>query len=341
MLKINRRYIQIVLGFLWLFDGLLQLQSKMFTPSFARLVILPMAQGQPSWVGDIIHIFASLVLTHPAVYDLLFASIQIIIGLFFMIPKSVKVGIILSIIWGTLVWVAGEGFGGVFSGHALLLMGAPGAVLLYMVMGLSSWPKKCTSPAYWLAICWLVFWVGGGVYQLLPGQNTIPSVDSMIKVSATDAPSWLSVTDNSIISTLNSLGDVTGFSGVMNMAPQLHKESLKGYIFILIFAGTQIFIGVGVLKPGLMRRLAVSLGILLSLGFWVVGQGLGDLSSGLATDLNSGPIFVLLGIAVLSASELDVRLNKIGSRLEVLLLGRDTNNQEISANNILIPSEKL
>ena len=49
--RVSARSIQIGLGLLWLLDGLLQLQPKMFGADFANGVILPMTQGQPNFVS--------------------------------------------------------------------------------------------------------------------------------------------------------------------------------------------------------------------------------------------------------------------------------------------------
>jgi hypothetical protein len=51
----------------------------------------------------------------------------------------------------------------------------------------------------------------------------------------------------------------------------------------------------------------VAAGILLSLVFWVFGQSLGGYFSGLATDPSSGPLFILLGVAILSCQSYDVK----------------------------------
>lgn len=51
-----------------------------------------------------------------------------------------------------------------------------------------------------------------------------------------------------------------------------------------------------------LRLAAVILGIGLSLVYWVVAQNLGQVWSGIATDPNTGPLTVLLGITVLGSS---------------------------------------
>ena len=52
--RATARTIQIGLGLLWLIDGLLQLQTKMFGKGFADNVILPATQGQPALVSSTI-----------------------------------------------------------------------------------------------------------------------------------------------------------------------------------------------------------------------------------------------------------------------------------------------
>jgi uncharacterized membrane protein YoaK (UPF0700 family) len=45
---------------------------------------------------------------------------------------------------------------------------------------------------------------------------------------------------------------------------------------------------------------AVTLGLALTLVFWVLGQDLGALYSGHATDPNAGPVLALMAIALLA-----------------------------------------
>ena len=52
--RVTARTIQIGLGIIWILDGLLQLQPKMFGSMFANDVIMPSAQGQPGAVSDVI-----------------------------------------------------------------------------------------------------------------------------------------------------------------------------------------------------------------------------------------------------------------------------------------------
>ncbi|MGH3409372.1 MAG: hypothetical protein ACRDRJ_43800, partial [Streptosporangiaceae bacterium] len=58
-------------------------------------------------------------------------------------------------------------------------------------------------------------------------------------------------------------------------------------------------IGAAGLRPGRARRAAGWAGIAVSAAFWVIGQDLGQLYSGQATDPGTAPLVVLLAIALL------------------------------------------
>jgi hypothetical protein len=203
---------------------------------------------------------------------------------------------------------------------------------------------KRQSAAYWLVFIWLVLWVGGGIYQMLPGQDTASDVSSMISGMAEGAPGWLASLDNHTANVIN------GFSGPskkittcssgssMNMtgAQMAHMsnqsctstQSDPGYWFILLMTGIQIGIGFGILFSGIWRKLAISLGIVLSLAFWVVGQSLGAYFTGLATDPNAAPLFVLLGLAILGCTDVDQKLSRLGYKIECVMIGKPSNSHQ-------------
>lgn len=95
-------------------------------------------------------------------------------------------------------------------------------------------------------------------------------------------------------------------------------------LFVMSLALMQALIGLGALAKGAWRTVAIWGGIALSAIFWAVGQNFGTFYSGIATDPNSGPLIVLLGLAVLAAAEElgrvpQTRSRGILSRLELLL----------------------
>jgi hypothetical protein len=285
---LTRRRVQIVLGLLWLLDGALQLQPKMFTAHFASNVIAPAAAGQPTFVSSPIHFMLHIFLLHPAVFNSFIALTQVGIGALLLWKRTVKLGLPGSIFWGLFVWYMGESLGGLFGGGASLLMGAPGAALLYSVISLGVWPTKSedAKPAYWLAIVWAVVWLGGAALQLQSGQNTAAGLSGMITGMASGAPGWLAALD---LHTANFLQ---------------HTGNWLVTLLVVLMAA----IGLLALAPKWLRAAAIWIGIALSLIFWVVGQSLGGYYTGLATDPSTAPLIILLGLAVLNAERFELGL---------------------------------
>jgi hypothetical protein len=140
-LRILRRSVQKALGILWLLDGALQLQHQMFTSNFANNVIAPAAQGQPVIISGPMHLGIHIILLHPAIFDACFALVQLGLGATILRKGTTRYGLIASAVWGLAVWFGGEGLAGMASGHATLLMGAPGAALIYVILALAVMPK--------------------------------------------------------------------------------------------------------------------------------------------------------------------------------------------------------
>ncbi len=139
-----RRPLQLVLATIWLVDGLLQFQPFMFTRAFGSQMLAATAQGNPSPVAHSIS-WADLVIGHHSVVaDAIFAVIQVLIGFGIAWRPAVKPALALSIVWSCGVWWFGEGLGGLFSGTANPVNGAPGAVLLYAVLAVLLWPADRT-----------------------------------------------------------------------------------------------------------------------------------------------------------------------------------------------------
>ena len=71
---------------------------------------------------------------------------------------------------------------------------------------------------------------------------------------------------------------------------------------VTLLAEAEALIGVGALARS-TRTAAVSCGLALTLAIWVLGQDLGQLYSGQATDPNSGPLLALMAIALLAGRD--------------------------------------
>ena len=279
---ITRRDLQIALGMFWLLDAALQAQPFMFTRGFAMQVIAPVGEGQPGFVSAPIHWASTVIAAHPVAWNVPFAAIQLLLGVGLLVPRTARVALAASIPWALGVWWLGEGLAGLASGHASLIIGAPGSALIYALLAGAAWPRRDASregPAPWLPVAWAVLWVGAAVYQALPGQNSGTAVASALTEGTSGAPGWLGRLDSSVGAWV----------------------AHHGLLLVILMVAAEALIGVG----ALVRRTkipAVAFGLVLTLALWVLGQDLGALYTGRATDPNSGAVLAFMAIALLAAS---------------------------------------
>ncbi|HUC58733.1 MAG TPA: hypothetical protein VMA95_15125 [Streptosporangiaceae bacterium] len=264
----GKRALQIALGSVWLLDAALQFQPFMFTRQFVTTIIAPTAAGNPAAVTRLILWSAHLMEQHIALYNALFALAQLAIAVGFFSRRTVKLAIACSIAWAVFVWFFGEGLGGVLTG-ASPLMGLPGAVLLYAFIALLIWPSD-GQPGTRAKTGWMVLWAALGCYQLLPANRAPGAVSSMFAGAAAMVPSWLRPVET-------GLASLTSGHGLIASA--------------LIWAAC-LAAGLGVASTRLTRP-ALVLAVLLAALFWAA-EGFGGLTTGQATDPNSGPLLVLL-----------------------------------------------
>lgn len=307
--RLDRRHLQLVLAALWLLDGALQLQPFMLSSGFADKVLAPAAGGQPALVAVPVRWSASLVASHHVLADVAFAGVQLAIGLALLVRPLARLALAASAAWATGVWFVGEGLGGVLGGHSSLLAGAPGAAAIYVVLSVLAWPPRpplvmvaappgwlgawrarLTPPrasgegggaalAPWVAGAWAVVWIGGAVLRCLPAQRSASAIAAALVANAAGSPRWLAGWDHAVAAWVVSTGG--------------------GLVVALVVV--QVLVGVGALVRGPARLVATATGVALALALWVLGQGMGQITGGQATDPNAGVLLALLGVAVLSA----------------------------------------
>ena len=289
-LRVTTRTVHIGLGSIWLLDGILQLQPKMFGPAFANQVIRPVATGQPGLVSSVIDEMARLTSVHPAASNWIFAAAQILIGVGLLRRDTVRPALVLSFVWAAGVWCFGEGFGMLLTGTASPLSGAPGAVVLYVVIGTLAWPRRMpkdgseqrqsASGAGLLGevggrVVWAVIWLGMATLWLLPANDAPDGVAHSLTSAAGSSPVWLAHFQSWV-------------AGVF------HGDGLTVSMTLALLS---VAIGIG---PLVSRHVTAFLigGAALSIDYWVLGQSFGGITTGLATDPNAGPPFVLLALAL-------------------------------------------
>jgi hypothetical protein len=281
-----RRALQLVLATVWLVDGLLQFQPFMFTRAFGSQMLAATAQGNPSAVAHSIT-WADLVIGHHSVVaDAVFAVVQILIGFGIAWRPTIKPALALSIAWSCGVWWFGEGLGGLFSGTANPVNGAPGAVLLYAVLAVLLWPADrttATSPfvaarAVGASVArglWLMLWGLLGCVAVLGANRSPQGLRQLVTQMASGQPRWLAGLDH-------------------HVANLLAHRGLGVSVGLAVLLGV---IAVGVFLPGRLARVTVVLALVLGAGIWVLGENFGGIFTGSGTDPNSGPLLMLIAAA--------------------------------------------
>ncbi len=280
-----RRCLQLILATLWLLDGILQMQDYFFTKAFGTQMIAMSAIGNPSPIARVIHWSGYTIGHHPVAINALFAAVQVAIGLGIAWRRTARAALGASVLWSLAVWCVGEGFGGVFAGTADPVTGAPGAVLLYGLLAVLLWPtdRPGPRPAFTAAravgaraadVVWLVLW-GSLAYFMLVGSNRAPrGLHVLILDQATGEPAWVVRLDRRVAVMVD------------------HRGLAVAIVVALVLALT----GVGILLPGRLANAAVAVGMTAGLVFWVVGQDFGALLTNGATDVNSGPLLMLVAL---------------------------------------------
>ena len=281
-----RRALQLVLATVWLVDGLLQFQPFMFTRAFGSQMLAATAQGNPSAVAHSIT-WADLVIGHHSVAaDAVFAVVQILIGFGIAWRPTIKPALALSIVWSCGVWWFGEGLGGLFSGTANPINGAPGAVLLYAVLAVLLWPAdRTTATTSFIAAravggsvargVWIVMWGLLGCVALFGANRSPQGLHQIVSQMATGQPRWLAGLDHNVANLLahRGLGFSVGLAAILGI------------------------IAVGVFLPARLARVTVVLALVLGAGIWVLGENFGSIFTGSGTDPNSGPLLMLIAAA--------------------------------------------
>jgi hypothetical protein len=284
--RVTARRVQIGLGLLWLLDGVLQFQPRMFGPDFVTGILQPASAGQPAFIAWPLDHVDHLVGASPAPFNGVFGTMQLLIGIGLLVRDTVKPALVLSVMWSLGVWAVGEGFGMVFMGQASPLTGAPGAVLLYAVIAILVWPRHANRPDGAAAgegpmgetgarIVWAVLWSAMGVLWLLPANRNPNGVSASLTTAAAGEPGWLSHIQLALA----------------------HACAGAGSGLALTLAVVSCWIGVGPLVTGRPTLFLVA-GAALSLDFWILGQSFGGILTGLGTDPNAGPLFILLAVAI-------------------------------------------
>ena len=113
--------------------------------------------------------------------------------------------------------------------------------------------------------------------RLLWSEVTPLMLSKIVEVMSVGAPHWIRVIDNHVATWLAA------------------KAKWQLLIAVLIY----FMVGLSALAQKNIQFAGILIGTLIALFFWLVGQNMGGYYTGLATDLNTAPLIILLGLSVL------------------------------------------
>ncbi len=282
----GRRTLQLVLATIWLIDGILQLQSFFFTKSFGLQMISGMSQGNPSVIARPIAWSGATIGHHAVLTDASFAVAQTAIAVAIAWRPTVKIGLAVSIAWAVGVWWVGEGLGGVLNGTANPVNGAPGAVMIYALLAVLLWPSdRAGQRAPFIAAravgapvangLWLVLWGSLSYFAVLGANRSSQGLHNLITTEASGEPGWVAWIDHHAASVVDH----------------------RGLAVTVVLAILLLVVAVGTYLPPSWANATVALAVVIGLAFWVVGENFGALFTNGATDVNSGPLLILLAVS--------------------------------------------
>ncbi|MGH3171244.1 MAG: hypothetical protein ACRDN0_35925, partial [Trebonia sp.] len=280
-----RRALQLSLAGVWLVDALLQYQQFMFTKAFGQM-LAETAPGNPGFLARPITWDATLVEQHAVALNAIFATIQLLLGLGIAFRPTVRIALAASIAWSAGVWWFGEGFGGVLSGTANPLTGAPGAVIIYALLAVIVWPANGEGVLGTFGIMgakgaraaralWSVLWLSFAYFALLPANRVPQAVQAAIAGNASGEPAWLAAIERNAAA----------------------LTAHQGLAVSIVFTVAYVLITAGIWLPRPYAKAALILALVVSAVIWVVGEAFGMILAGGATDPNSGLPLALLALA--------------------------------------------
>jgi len=311
------KIVTIALGFLWVLDGALQFQPTMYSHSndgFVATVLQYNTMGPPNFLTNLIHfavVFTYGTQLRTNIFNSLAGTFQILIGVGIITKRFRKIALVASSIWAIVPWIVGEGMGQMpWPQTSMAFNGAPGAALIYCVISLVLIPSNKrfinqnqveVAAAHlgflgdnFVKAFWFLTWFGTALLEFEPGNWAPQAVSTLLKNSASGEPYLLYKIDLFVS----------------------HLAAGNGALIAGSMAFVQAWIGFAVTRST-TRRAAVILGIMVSVIYWVVGQNLGGIFTGTATDPQLGAPMLLLALLLYPVKTQQVNFGKKHSKVLV------------------------
>lgn len=289
---VARRLLRISFGIIWVFDGILQGQASM-PLGMGPQVIQPAAAASPDWVQHLVNWAVTIWSYHPVTAAAAAVWVQVGIGLWLLAaPRGdwSRLGGVASVVWGVVVWVFGEAFGGVFAPGLTWLFGAPGAVLIYGFAGAlvalpeTAWYGRRLGRAvlrvmglFFMGMALLQAWPGRGFWQgqARPGATPGTLTAMVQQMAQTPQPSPFS-----------------SWVAAFGRFDAAHGWAVNLFVVVALAVLGALFVSA---RPRLVRP-AVIAATLLCLADWVLVEDLGFFG-GVGTDPNSMVPMIVVFVA--------------------------------------------
>lgn len=295
-----RAYLRWAFGAIWLFDGLLQFQPSM-PLGLANAVVSPATVGTPSWLHALMNVGIGVWNNHPIALAVGTAWIQIGIGIALLVSNGAigRAAAAVSLGWASMIWLIGNGAGGIFSSTSSILFGWPGATFFYVIA--SAWlvvdnDRFARYFARYTSRTLSVVLAMGALLQCLPGRefwhggnnNALTTMTKAMTASA--QPHWLAWIAHEGGNVAGTLGG--GFN-----------------LIVVLWLGTcAVGLWLSTARGWLWPSRTLIIGCLV---FWVVAED-AAIFGGVATDVNSLiPLAVLAWCAAPRANALVSRARRM------------------------------
>ena len=277
----------LLLGLLWLGDGLLQLQPKLFGQDLIDNVLAPNREGQPAFMAHVVNVGIRVCERNLVVANTAAAGIELVIGTLLLAPVGPRwrrLALWASIAWALLVWVFGEAAGNLLTGSASFFTGAPGAALLYLILTVFLLFPLALPLTRLPLVVGMMFLLGAALnafptFWRADGQSTLWDA------SRTDSRGFMAFPGKELA----------------RVAPTAVTTNLATLV-VLVLLGALLLI-----KPS--RPLGVITLVVLALVWWV-SQDLGGVLTfphGVATDPNSAPLLMLMALPLMIGARGEAR----------------------------------
>lgn len=268
-----RHLLRVGLGALWALDALLQAQPALWTRAvLVGQVWRPAAQG-PAWLVDLMFWAIGIASPHIIVFNAALVATQAALAALLLAGpgRTARIGGWGTAAFAAAVWLFGQGLGGLLAPGASLAFGAPGSGLLYGIMG---GLLLVPAPGVGASTALAALLAGGALLQ------TQPAFWNGVGLSAPIAANFM-LTPPALRAPLDAA------TAAAMAAPRVVDALLTGALLAAAAAAA--------LRPA-GRTVPAAICALLTL-LWVMGEDVGLLWTGMATDPNTMPALAVLALA--------------------------------------------